>query len=183
MQTQPAKRCQHIFTKGTQCGSPALRNKRFCYYHEQCPPCDTETYGKQEYALGEITLPPFEDAHSIQFVLRQVTQLLLQKRIDHKTAGLLLYSLQIASANLKRLGDEQPQPSDVVVDLEKVPDTPLESASPVTWESLLGLGDDDSDDSEEDLPPGTIQACAKSTGHLQRTHTRDRRIPPLARIC
>ncbi len=166
MQTQPAKRCQHILTKGTQCGSPALRNKNFCYYHEQCPPSDTETYAKQEdpYSMGEITLPPFEDAHSIQHVLRQVTQLLLQKRIDHKTAGLLLYGLQIASANLKRMSDEKPQPSEVVIDLEKIPDTPLDdmprTSAQSALEYLLEDNEDECDDnSEGDLPPGTIQAC------------------------
>jgi hypothetical protein len=26
-------RCRHIHAAGHQCGSPALRNEHFCYYH------------------------------------------------------------------------------------------------------------------------------------------------------
>jgi len=28
-------RCEHIKTNGTQCGSPALRGKHFCYFHKR----------------------------------------------------------------------------------------------------------------------------------------------------
>src|SRR5437879_2595022 len=28
-------RCQHIKTNGTQCGSPALRNGEYCYFHRR----------------------------------------------------------------------------------------------------------------------------------------------------
>ena len=173
MQSNPTKRCQHIFSKGTQCGSPALRDRKFCYYHEQCPPHRPETYTKMDdpYSTGVITLPPFEDAHSIQLVLRQVTRLLLQKRIDPKTAGLLLYSLQIASANLKRIADERPEPSQVVVDLETVPDTPLETSNPngssqSGLANPLHLGKEVDDNSEDILPPGTIRACVRNARHL-----------------
>ena len=34
--TQPEPKkyyCRHIFTDGHRCGSPALRNQHFCYYH------------------------------------------------------------------------------------------------------------------------------------------------------
>ena len=35
MQSNEAPRCQHIKTNGTQCGSPALKDNQFCYYHQQ----------------------------------------------------------------------------------------------------------------------------------------------------
>jgi hypothetical protein len=54
-------------------------------------------------------------------------QLLVQKKTDPKTAGLLLYALQIASSNLTRMDEEEPEPEDVVVDLDKVAETPLET--------------------------------------------------------
>src|SRR5216684_227308 len=109
-----AARCQHIKVSGTQCGSPALRSKNFCFYHQQNRPLTVECYSEQQYATGEIDLPVFEDAHSIQTVIRQVVQMVLQKRIERKTASLLLYALQIASSNLKRMELEKPQPEQVV---------------------------------------------------------------------
>src|SRR6266436_5230219 len=124
MSSFAAARCQHIKISGTQCGSPALRSKKFCYYHQQDRPMAVECYYDGGYATGEITLPFFEDAHSVQTVIRQVVQMVLQKRLERKTAGLLLYALQIASSNLKRMELEKPQPEQVVTDLETMdPDT------------------------------------------------------------
>jgi len=57
--------------------------------------------------------------NSIQAVIRQVVQMVLQKRLEQKTASLLLYALQIASSNLKRMELEKPQPEQVVTDLER----------------------------------------------------------------
>jgi hypothetical protein len=118
MSSNTAPRCRHIKVNGTQCGSPALRHKNFCFYHQQARPTTVECYYDQSYPLGEITLPLFEDAHSIQTVIRQVVQMVLQKRLERKTASLLLYALQIASSNLKRMELEKPQPEQVVIDIE-----------------------------------------------------------------
>src|SRR5215471_1823463 len=91
------RRCRHIRTNGTQCGSPALREKEFCYYHQQNQPRAVELYiDGERYSDGEFMLPVFEDAHSIQTALRQVVHLMFQRRIDRKDAGLMLHALQIA---------------------------------------------------------------------------------------
>lgn len=124
MPSSPAARCQHIRTSGTQCGSPALRNKNYCYYHHRWRPIvvNLSESGKKAH----FTLPILEDAHSIQFSITQVMHQLMDKTIDAKTAGLMLYALQIASSNLRQLNAETPRPSQVVVDLDQVADTPLE---------------------------------------------------------
>lgn len=173
MSSLAAARCQHIKVSGTQCGSPALRKKSFCFYHQQNRPLTVECYSEGQYATGEIALPVFEDAHSIQTVIRQVVQMILQKRIERKTASLLLYALQIASSNLKRLELEKPQPAEVVTDLETmapetVSETPIKptnhdqkaievNASPQTSQDA----NQDATIDSEDLPPGTIQACCR----------------------
>jgi hypothetical protein len=120
------RRCRHVKTNGTQCGSPALKGKELCYYHEQNRPVPAELYlDGERYCDGSIMLPPFEDAHSIQTVLRQVVQLMLTRRIERKDAGLLLYALQIASGNLKMMQAEKAKPTQVVVEPEKAGETPL----------------------------------------------------------
>ena len=165
-----AARCRHIKVNGTQCGSPALRNKIFCFYHHKDRPLPVECYSDIEYATGEITLPFFEDAHSIQAVIRQVVQMVLQKRLEQKTASLLLYALQIASSNLKRMDLEKPQPEQVVTDLEPVVDpheawqAPIARSSESAGETSASAPPTNHDQkvsevSGEDLPPGTIQAC------------------------
>jgi hypothetical protein len=50
---------------------------------------------------AKIQLPLLEDAESIQIAIQEVVDAITQDRIDSKRAGLLLYALQTASANLK----------------------------------------------------------------------------------
>jgi len=118
-----AARCQHIKVNGTQCGSPALKDKQFCHFHSQCRPAQVKSEGF--IRDGEILLPAFEDATSIQFTLRQVMQLVLERKMEEHTARLLLYALQIASSNLKQMQAEKPRPTQVVIDPEKVAETPI----------------------------------------------------------
>lgn len=74
---------------------------------------------------GQILVPVFEDAQSLQMMVRQVAMLVLEGKIDNKRAGLVLYAVQIASSNLRRMEEEKPRPEQVVVDTEKVAETPV----------------------------------------------------------
>jgi hypothetical protein len=120
------RRCQHIKTNGTQCGSPALREKKFCHFHQDNRPEGTGLYiDGEHYTDATLMMPVFEDAHAIQVVLRQTLQLLFERRISQKDAGLALYALQIASSNLRQMREEKPRPTEVVIDREKVEETPI----------------------------------------------------------
>ncbi len=188
MSSFTAARCRHIKVNGTQCGSPALRSKIFCFYHHKDRPLPVECYSDIEYATGEINLPFFEDAHSIQAVIRQVVQMVLQKRLERKTASLLLYALQIASSNLKRMELEKPQPEQVVTDLEPVLDpheawqAPIARSAETAGETSASAPPTNRDQKVgevnaspgEDLPPGTIQACYRPG---PKTQNRPRQSP------
>lgn len=119
------RRCQHIKANGTQCGSPALKNGKVCYHHRECRPERVKVRGDGNKVVGQILFPVFEDATSIQMVVRQVAMMVLEKKIDQKSAGLVLYACQIASTNLRQMEDEKPRPVQVVVDTKKVAETPL----------------------------------------------------------
>ncbi len=119
------RRCTHIKTSGAQCGSPSLKDKEFCYYHQENRTVPAEIYLDGEtYCDHVMMLPPLEDAHAIQTMLQHV-QLMLQHRIDRKDAGLMLYALQIASGNLKQMQAEKPGPTQMVREPEKVGETPM----------------------------------------------------------
>ncbi len=175
MSLPEAPRCRHIKVSGALCGSPALRNKTFCFYHQERPltvPC----YYEQDYPLGEINLPLFEDAHSVQSVIRQVVQMVMQKRLERKTASLLLYALQIASSNLKRMDLERPQPEQCAVNVETTPETDLSraetehpapenlalprSGEQTGQETKKETGEQPAEENGGTLLPGTIQACS-----------------------
>ena len=172
-----ASRCQHIKVSGARCGSPALRQKQFCFYHQQNRPIAADCYYKpDEYSTGEIILPPFEDAHSIQSVIRQIMQMVLQKRLEQKTASLMLYALQIASSNLKRMDLEKPQPADVVTDPDNMDIESLDPRS-VAGQNLPEPSNTDAKTGGEELSSGTftIQACNRPG---PRPQNRERQCPP-----
>jgi hypothetical protein len=120
-------RCQHLKINGTQCGSPALRRNRFCFFHKRFQDEQIKlSAARARRGTATFVLPVLEDANSIQIALMQVMRLLLSQQIDHKTASLLLSALRTASTNL-RLTNFKPFVHEVVLDPREVANTPLGS--------------------------------------------------------
>ena len=119
-------RCQHIKVNGTQCGSPALRRHRLCYFHKSWQQTRIVLgANRARRAPAVFDLPMLEDANSIQVALMQVMRLIFSGQIDAKNAGLLLYALQTASTNLARTNFEPTIKTRVVIDPRTVDQTPL----------------------------------------------------------
>jgi hypothetical protein len=127
------KRCQHIKVNGTQCGSPALRDSRLCYYHIRYHWPELEALPNNHGV--RVPLPTLEDANSIQVALANVMERLLLFEVDHKTAALLLYALQTASMNLKRTSLEPALRTQVIIDRESVANRPLGATA---WSKIEG---------------------------------------------
>jgi hypothetical protein len=126
MSLEDVPRCQHVKVNGTQCGSPALRRRRHCYFH------DHMLDGKRRFANRQEAKPRaifsmclLEDANAVQLAVMQVLQLLGSGQMDTKTAGLMLYGLQIASSNLRHTSFEAAKPTDVVIDRNTLDQTCL----------------------------------------------------------
>src|SRR5439155_5093292 len=110
-------RCRHLKVNGTQCGSPALKDHRFCYSHQQWHERKLVINSpRARKARATISLPVLEDANAIQLSVMQIMQLLLEGQIEQKTAGLLFYGLQIASSNLKHTNFEPETKNEIVID-------------------------------------------------------------------
>jgi hypothetical protein len=140
-------RCQHLKVNGTQCGSPALRRNRFCYFHklhhEESIELNLDRLkSARRNRRATIELPVLEDANSIQVSLMQIMRLIIAGQIDGKTAGLLLYALQTASANLQST-NFAPYKHDVILDPKTVHETPL---SGYIWKDSDFDSDEDKDD-------------------------------------
>ena len=147
-------RCEHIKTNGTQCGSPALRHKKLCFFHER--------WQAQRLAIADsvasipagisiapaLNMPVLEDANSIQVAIMQVLQLLLTGQLEHKTAALALYALQTASSNLRGTRFD-PYPHDVVINPATVDETLMGED---IWKNsdFNAVEEDDEEETEED---------------------------------
>ncbi len=109
--------CRHIKTNGERCGSPALSNHAFCYFHRNlsqrhskpAPEIPTVIHpvdGRDPHAPGpqpSLILPPLEDRESIQLAASIIIGALARNTLDTRRASILLYGLQVASANATRL--------------------------------------------------------------------------------
>jgi hypothetical protein len=117
-------RCQHLKVNGTQCGSPALRRNRFCFFHKRFQEekielnCDRARRNSTTFIL-----PVLEDADSIQVSLMQIMSLLLRGQIEPKHASQLLYALQTATLNLRNVTIEPDDINDVVIDRSTIDQT------------------------------------------------------------
>ncbi len=149
------RRCKHIKVDGTQCGSPGLRDKTFCHFHErwdQDGMSHVVRYKKDE----PVKLPALEDANSVQVWLAEVMRMLWLRQLDYKSAGLMLYALQTASSNMRRTSFE-PEPTRVVIDRECVERRPIGASA---WSAVPGREYDDLTEKKGD-DAGTREAAVK----------------------
>jgi len=166
-------RCQHIKVNGTQCGCPALRHNKLCYFHKRHHEerielnLDRLKNARARRRKVVMELPVLEDANSIQVLLMQIMRLIIAGQIDGKTAGLLLYALQTASANLPRVRFD-PFMHDVVLDPKTVNETPL---SAHVWENSDFRT---AEDEEEDESAMRVQALEEAQRKARKKAELDR---------
>jgi hypothetical protein len=92
-----APECRHIKTSGGKCGSPALRDQPYCYFHSR----QRERAACQQPSSLSLAFTSLEDRGAIQHAICEVGVSLAEHRIDRKHASILLYALQVASSNAK----------------------------------------------------------------------------------
>jgi len=118
-------RCQHIKVNGTQCGCPALRTRELCFFHQRSADERAQLAAdRARKTASAFELPILEDANSIQLSLSQIMHRIVTGQIEIKTAGVLIYLLQTASGNLRKV-NFSPYMHSVVVDPSTVDQTLL----------------------------------------------------------
>jgi hypothetical protein len=147
MGLENVNRCQHVKVNGTQCGSPALRCRRLCFFHVRCQEQRTRIVENQ-FKQARFVVPVLEDANAVQMALMQVMELLGNGQMEHKTAALMLYALQTASCNLRNTEFEAEDVEDVVIDRSTVDKTCI--GGPQWVEEDFDDEDDEEDDVEDD---------------------------------
>jgi hypothetical protein len=144
MSIHPIELCQHMKMNGDRCQAPALRDQKFCRFHNCCRPAQVDVSTSATVPAAPFFLPVLEDAPSIQLAITQVCEHLLHRRLDPKKAGILLYAMQVASSNLGRLNEDKSQKKNTEENNQE------KSADHSDTTSLA---------EPDRLPPGTIQAC------------------------
>ena len=183
-------RCQHVKVNGTQCGSPALRSRRLCFFHNNVRAAKADILADTS-APRMFDLPLLEDANSVQMALMKVIHLLGSERMDHRTAGLMLYALQTASSNLRNVSLEVRYVTDVVISPKNVHRTDIRGPQwspdnfvPPTEEDEEEADDpvaDETEDEAEDedtlaAAPAQAEAVRKAPAKLTHVSTEEARM-------
>ena len=160
-----APRCSWVREDGTVCKSPRMKNDIYCFSHCQ-----------MRHARAEnLWLPALTDANAVQMAVMLVQRALIDDEISEKKAGLLLYSIQIAAANVHKTTFGQAdaemvteiKPEDVAMDahnermeklkrIEKVKNPPLMNTDDTDLKREQSLPRMDADErglEEQNLPP------------------------------
>ena len=146
------KPCEMRKANGDPCQSPALRDKRFCHYHETMGPSPVNINNTESIPSFHTYLPQLEDAASIQAAISEVCEMMLHRRIEPKEASALFYAMQVASSNLVHKNQK--------LNSETSSDTISEKISEKISENNSGKSSPAPASSEPSrLTPGTIQAC------------------------
>ncbi len=112
--------CDHIKTNGNTCGSPAIKDSQFCYFHQRdrdrqrnlSQARDLRTHRRQgrfteddsnAEVLESLELPLLEDGTAIQVALSAVLRAIAGHHVAERRAALLLYGLQIAVSNVSHV--------------------------------------------------------------------------------
>ena len=102
--------CHHIFPDNARCGSPRMRNEQFCYYHHDTRRPVVRPHDRLARTSTFSLFTP-TDYDAIQESLGELLVRIATNNIDPRRAGLLLYCLQISSANLRTKQRAQQTPS------------------------------------------------------------------------
>src|SRR5450432_1679687 len=128
-----APRCEKVREDGSVCGSPQMKGYRYCYAHERM----------LAVRSNRLELPALEDANAVQMAIMRVQKALIDDEISEKKAGLLLYSLQMASSNLKHTTFTSKDKKDVVTEMPAV--SPVASSRAIEKQVSPLIHTDDTD--------------------------------------
>ena len=93
----PITTCQHIKPDGIPCGSPALKWKRFCYFHDRDRKQTARMTAEQKRQRWFESLR-LDDPKVINMAIIKTAQGMLEGEIDDKLAGQMLFKLNLAIA-------------------------------------------------------------------------------------
>ena len=88
-------RCAHIHANNFPCGSPAMKDETFCYFHSEARKI------RETAAAQAVQMPVLDDHHGLQLAVMRVCSLLANKQIEEKAARAIFDGLRLAHTTLE----------------------------------------------------------------------------------
>jgi hypothetical protein len=96
--------CRHVNLQGAYCGSPALRDRKYCYYHLM----ERGRRLRRARALRDnlpyrLEIQSVDSLYAVRAALTDIAQALAAGQLEPRTAGKLLYAIQQVSSTNRRI--------------------------------------------------------------------------------
>ena len=96
--------CHHIKEDGAYCGSPALRERKYCYYHlMQRGRRLRRARALRDNVTYRLEIQSLDNPYAIRDAVSDVAQALAAGQLESRTAGKLLYAIQQATTTNRRI--------------------------------------------------------------------------------
>jgi hypothetical protein len=97
--------CEHVFHDGSECQCVAGAHHKYCHWHttsaQRLARRTKYSNRRTKNSIPGLVIPTIEDPYSHQIAVHEVIDAIIEGRIKERSAGHLLYALQIAQNNLK----------------------------------------------------------------------------------
>ena len=98
--------CTHIKEDGTYCGSPALVNRRYCFFHLNFRGRRLRrAQARRHNQPYRLQLPALENLHAIQVAIGEILEAMADGQLDPKAGGIMLYGIQQATTVMLKIQD------------------------------------------------------------------------------
>ena len=92
--------CKHILDRGTFCRAPAMNKRNYCHAHLRLRRCRWRM-ARAGRRLACLKLPPPVDMQAVRTTTVRVRAALAGGHVDPSWARLMLWAMQLATANLR----------------------------------------------------------------------------------
>src|SRR6516225_4841947 len=94
--------CSHIKEDGVYCGSPALRDQKYCHYHlQQRGRRLRRARALRDNLPYQIDIQSLDNPYAVRNAITEVAQALAAGELDQAVAGKILYAIQQAASQNK----------------------------------------------------------------------------------
>ena len=93
--------CRHVKEDGSYCGSPALRDRKYCYYHlMQRGRRLRRARALRDEVPYRLEIQSLDNPYAVRAALTDIVQALASGQLESRIAGKMLYAIQqVSSAN------------------------------------------------------------------------------------
>jgi hypothetical protein len=167
--------CCHTKEDGAYCGSPALHNRKYCYYHlRQRGRRLRRARALRDNLPYQLEIPPLVDLDSLQFALSEIVQALGTGQLDHRAAGKMLYAIQQATSIIKYRARLEATQSEAMNDAQE----PSQADQHSRVQEYPGFEQEFGINPGTDIDAETDWALRKAEAAAELRHVNDLPAPP-----